>query len=79
MASPPAEETRVISREDAGCRLDRVLAGWLGLSRSAVRALLESGRVALDGRPLGLVAVADTLKETSPARCASSSGWAWKW
>ena len=53
MPSPPTDPVRVLSREDAGRRLDLVLAAWLGLSRAGARALLGSGQVALDGRALG--------------------------
>jgi 23S rRNA pseudouridine1911/1915/1917 synthase len=54
----------VVTPEQAGTRLDVLLAGWLSLSRSGARELLSSGRAQLDERPLalkdkGLVAPAD--------------------
>jgi 23S rRNA pseudouridine1911/1915/1917 synthase len=45
----------VISPEQAGLRLDVLLATSLGASRSQVRRLLARAEVSLDGRPLGLV------------------------
>jgi 23S rRNA pseudouridine1911/1915/1917 synthase len=44
----------VISPEQAGLRLDALLATSLGASRSQVRKLLARAAVSLDGRPLGL-------------------------
>jgi 23S rRNA pseudouridine1911/1915/1917 synthase len=42
-----------VAEEEAGERLDRVLSGRpLGLSRSALQALIEAGRVEVDGRVL---------------------------
>lgn len=44
--------TRVASSEDAGQRLDLLIAGWRGLSRRAVLRLLESGALTCNGRTL---------------------------
>lgn len=40
-----------VGADDAGARLDVVVARALGISRGWVRKLLDSGRVRLDGRP----------------------------
>jgi 23S rRNA pseudouridine1911/1915/1917 synthase len=43
-------QTREVGSEDAGRRLDHLLAEWLELSRSQTRRLLERGMVSVDGR-----------------------------
>lgn len=43
-------QTREVGAEDAGRRLDHLLAEWLELSRSQTRRLLERGVVSVDGR-----------------------------
>lgn len=45
-------QTRRVTEDEAGQRLDRVVAGYLpDVSRSQVQRLIESGRVQVDGRP----------------------------
>ncbi len=52
MDRPHAEDGKrlVIGGEDAGARLDRLLADWCGLSRAAVLRLLDTSAVSLNGR-----------------------------
>jgi len=52
----PERHSREVGEAEAGERLDRHLARWLGLSRARVRRLLERGGVRLAGRPVGLPA-----------------------
>jgi len=60
-----AGTTRVeVTPDEAGQRLDRLLADRLGVSRARVRHLLESGRVRRDGRRLAL---ADKSHAARPA------------
>ncbi len=42
-------ETRVAENADVGERLDKWLSGWTELSRSRIRALVETGNVRADG------------------------------
>ena len=52
MAREPEREGRFAVRPDeAGARLDVVLAARAGLSRSAAQRLIEEGRVTVDGWP----------------------------
>lgn len=52
MAREPEREGRFAVRPDeAGARLDVVLAARAGLSRAAAQRLIEEGRVSVDGRP----------------------------
>lgn len=50
-ASKDPEPKRLIVEEGESNRLDRYLAGRLGLSRSRIVALMEEGKVLLEGRP----------------------------
>jgi len=53
-STTPARVERIpLGVSDAGERLDRVLAGRVGLSRAEARRLLADGRVSLDGRVCG--------------------------
>src|SRR3569833_2039105 len=53
MADPLEKLVLRVEPEDAGARRDVVLARRaLGLSRSRLKALIQGGRVALDGKPL---------------------------
>ena len=45
------ERTETLAVEREGDRLDRYVAGHLSLSRTRVQALLEEGRILLNGRP----------------------------
>lgn len=49
----PDRRSQVVSPEQAGSRVDVLLARWLEVSRSEARKLLDSGQVGLDGRLLG--------------------------
>src|SRR5262249_19143548 len=49
--SDSEERAFVVAPADAGRRLDAWLAERLAIGRAGVRRLLESGRVAVDGRP----------------------------
>ena len=52
MVREPEREGRFAVRADeAGARLDVVLAARAGLSRAAAQRLIEDGRVTVDGRP----------------------------
>jgi 23S rRNA pseudouridine1911/1915/1917 synthase len=52
VSDPDSEERAfVVAPADAGRRLDAWLAERLAIGRAGVRRLLESGRVAVDGRP----------------------------
>jgi 23S rRNA pseudouridine1911/1915/1917 synthase len=52
VSDPDSEEHAfVVAPADAGRRLDAWLAERLAIGRAGVRRLLESGRVAVDGRP----------------------------
>ena len=42
--------THVVSETDAGVRLDKLVAGWTGLGRSAVRRLFDDGSVRVGSR-----------------------------
>ncbi len=47
---PGVDRAETVSAQRAGCRLDRFLAEWLGLSRTQARRLLESEQVSIKGR-----------------------------
>jgi 23S rRNA pseudouridine1911/1915/1917 synthase len=52
-SSQKAQASIVVAAEDAGGRLDRVLAAQIAeLSRSRLKALIEAGAVAVDGRTI---------------------------
>ena len=55
MTSPPpsGQKSVLVAADEAGERLDRVLARHIGeLSRSRLKALIEAGAVAIDGRTI---------------------------
>ena len=52
--SEAADRSFVVESPEAGLRLDTWLAAALGASRAAARRELDSGRVRMDGRPVGL-------------------------
>jgi Cu+-exporting ATPase len=51
----------------------------LDIAEARLQAFEEDGKtallVAVDGRPVGLVAVADTIKDGLPRRCANCGCW----
>jgi len=51
VSDEPAPGTWVIGEEDAGGRLDRVLARHLGATRHRVQTWIAAGRVTVDGEP----------------------------
>ena len=66
-----ASETVIIAAEEAGCRLDRVLAARIpALSRSRLKALILDGQVAIEARtirdPAACVNSGDTVTVTLP-------------
>ena len=44
---------RIIDGNESGMRLDRLIAGWRGLSRAAVLRLLDAGLILYDGKVMG--------------------------
>lgn len=49
-ANSPCVQPMVVTQEQAGMRLDRLVASHLGLSRRCARLLISAGRVLLGGR-----------------------------
>ncbi len=72
MSNDPQILTRTAHFEDTKLRLDRWLANWSGLSRVRVKALLEAGKVSVEGelvtRPKAkVIEEADYTIEVPPA------------
>ncbi len=49
--APPAAFVHRVAAEEAGTRLDRLLAERSGRSRSKIKDLIEAGHLTIDGRP----------------------------
>lgn len=70
---PSGEPTHIEATGDiVGQRLDRVLATWLAISRTRAQALIDAGRVTVDGRPAkaSLLLEADMRIAIAPAQRA---------
>src|SRR3984893_1539671 len=52
MAQQVETQTIVVAASEDGERVDRVLAGHAGISRSRLKALILAGEIALDGRTI---------------------------
>src|ERR1700694_532337 len=52
MAKDTGTQTSVVAASEDGERIDRVLAGQSGLSRSRLKALILAGEIAIDGRTI---------------------------
>jgi 23S rRNA pseudouridine1911/1915/1917 synthase len=52
MAKDTGTQTIVVAASEDGERVDRVLAGQAGLSRSRLKALILAGEIAIDGRTI---------------------------